>query len=180
VTARSYEEAERQSGGAAKEEVHNTQRRGFMTRLTETRRGFNHASLVSLLATAVAVSQSGTALAQQGSTAAASTRREVIKQKLPGEPERDLVLIEVTFPAGAVSPVHFHPNGVMAFVVSGSIVSKVNEGSEQTYHTGDAWWEPPGAIHRVSRNASTSEPAKLLAIYIAPKDATPADLMKPI
>ena len=36
----------------------------------------------------------------------------------------------------------------MAFVVSGTIVSKVGDGAEQTFHAGDAWWEPPGAIHR--------------------------------
>jgi quercetin dioxygenase-like cupin family protein len=44
----------------------------------------------------------------------------------------------------------------------------VGDGPEQTYRAGDAWWEPVGAIHRVSRNASATEPATLLAIYIAP------------
>jgi quercetin dioxygenase-like cupin family protein len=68
----------------------------------------------------------------------------------------------------------------MAFVVSGAIASKVGDGPERTFHAGDAWWEPPGAIHRVSRNASSTETATLLAIYVAPKGATPADLMKPI
>jgi quercetin dioxygenase-like cupin family protein len=68
----------------------------------------------------------------------------------------------------------------MAFVVSGTIVSKVGDGAEQMFHAGDAWWEPPGAIHRVSRNASSTEPATLLAIYVAPKSATGDDLMKPI
>jgi quercetin dioxygenase-like cupin family protein len=78
------------------------------------------------------------------------------------------------------SPPHLHANGVMAFVVSGTIVSKVGEEAEQTFHAGDAWWEPPGAIHRISRNASSTEPATLLAIYVAPKGATAGDLMKPI
>jgi len=68
----------------------------------------------------------------------------------------------------------------MAYVVSGAIASKVGDELEQMFHAGDAWWEPPGAIHRVSRNASLTEPATLLAIYIAPKDATAADLMKPL
>jgi quercetin dioxygenase-like cupin family protein len=68
----------------------------------------------------------------------------------------------------------------MAFVVSGTIASKVGDGSEQTFHAGDAWWEPAGAIHRVSRNASSTQGATLLAIYIAPKSATAPDLIKPI
>jgi hypothetical protein len=41
----------------------------------------------------------------------------------------------------------------MAFVVSGSIASKVEDGPEQVFRAGEAWWEPVGAIHRVSRNA---------------------------
>jgi quercetin dioxygenase-like cupin family protein len=68
----------------------------------------------------------------------------------------------------------------MAFVVSGSIGSKVGDEPERTYRAGEAWWEQPGAIHRVSRNASSSEPATLAAIYIAPTGPTGADLMKPI
>jgi quercetin dioxygenase-like cupin family protein len=110
----------------------------------------------------------------------ASTRRDVIKQRLPGDPERDISLVEVSYPPGIGSPPHLHANGVMAFVISGAIVSKVGDETEQTFHAGDAWWEPPGAIHRVSRNASLTEPATLLAIYIAPKGATADDLMKRI
>jgi hypothetical protein len=71
-------------------------------------------------------------------------------------------------------------NVIMAFVVSGTVTSKVGDGPEQIFHAGDAWWEPPGAINRVSRNASSAEPARLLAIYIAPGGATATDLMKPI
>ena len=108
------------------------------------------------------------------------TRRVVIRQDLPGEPQREILLIEVSYPVGTGSPTHSHANGVMAFVVSGTIVSKVNDEPEQTFHAGDAWWEPPGATHRVSRNGSPTEPAKLLAIYIAPKNAAPSDLMRPL
>ena len=50
----------------------------------------------------------------------------------------------------------------------------------RTYHAGQSWWEPPGALHRVSRNASSNDPAVLLAIYIVPEGARPEDLMKPI
>jgi quercetin dioxygenase-like cupin family protein len=144
-----------------------------------TRRRFNSSSLHSLLLTFVAALP-GAAAAQPQPERSASTRRGVIKQRLPGEPERDISLVEVSYPPGTGSPPHLHANGVMAFVVSGTIASKVGDGPEQTFHAGDAWWEPEGAIHRVSRNASSTESATLLAIYIAPKGATPADLMKPI
>jgi len=145
----------------------------------ENRRQFGRSALVSCLAALAASATAGAAWAQSTS-AAASSRREVMKRALPGEPERELTLIAVTYPPGTGSPTHLHANGVAAFVVSGAIASQVGDGPEQTYHAGDAWWEPPGAVHRVSRNASTAEPATLLAIYIAPPAATAADLMKPI
>jgi quercetin dioxygenase-like cupin family protein len=156
------------------------QGRGDVTGVGLTRRNFNRASLVSLLTAAATASAGATAAAQQSPAPGSSTRRDVIKQELPGEPPRDLILIEVTYPPGTGSPAHLHANGVMAFVVAGSIASKVGDAPEQTFHAGDAWWEPPGSIHRVSRNASTAEPATLLAIYVAPKGATAADLMKPL
>jgi quercetin dioxygenase-like cupin family protein len=89
-------------------------------------------------------------LAGQGAAPGSSTRRDVIKQRLPGEPLRELTLVEVVYPPGAGSPPHLHANGVMAFVVSGSVVSKVGQEPERTFYAGEAWWEPPGAVHRVS------------------------------
>ena len=144
------------------------------------RRAFNRAVVISLLAAVASTSRDDVASAQQRAPVSAPTRRDVIKQELPGEPARDLILVEVKYPPGTGFPPHLHANGVMAFVVSGTVASKVGDGPEQTFRAGDAWWEPPGAIHRVSRNASPTEPAILLAIYIAPKDATAADLMKPL
>jgi quercetin dioxygenase-like cupin family protein len=149
-----------------------------MTESILSRRHFDRSSLICLLA-AMGLPDS-TAAAQQQATSHAATRRDVIRQELPGEPLRDIRLIEVTYPPATGSPPHRHANGVMAFVVSGTIVSKVGDGAEQTFHAGDAWWEPPGAIHRISRNASSTEPATLLAIYVAPKSASADDLMKPI
>ena len=147
-----------------------------MAEPTVTRRHFNHSSLISALA--IATMADGTAAAQQQASSQTPARRDVIRQELPGEPLRDISLIEVIYPPATGSPPHLHANGVIAFVVSGTIVSKVGDGPEQTFHAGDAWWEPPGAIHRVSRNASSTDPATLLAIYVAPKSATADDLMK--
>ena len=145
-----------------------------------SRRQFNRGSLIALVTPMAATSGGGSASAQQTAGSGASSRRDVIKRELPGELPRVLSLVEVTYPPGAGSPAHLHANGVMAYVASGTIASKVGDEPEQTFRAGEAWWEPPGAIHRVSRNASLAEPATLLAIYIAPKDATASDLMKPL
>jgi quercetin dioxygenase-like cupin family protein len=149
------------------------------TEPTVTRRGFDYLSVRWLILGALATLP-GIAHTQPTPQRNAATRRDVIKQRLPGEPERDISLVEVSYPPGTGSPPHVHANGVMAFVVAGTIVSKVGDGPEQTFHAGDAWWEPEGAIHRVSRNASSTESATLLAIYIAPKGTTPADLISPL
>src|SRR5262249_16972160 len=75
------------------------------------RRHFNHSSLISLLAAAAL--PDCTAAAQQQATSHA-TRRDVIRHELPGEPLRDISLIEVTYPPATGSPPHLHANGVMA------------------------------------------------------------------
>ncbi|WP_051387137.1 cupin domain-containing protein [Bradyrhizobium sp. ARR65] len=143
------------------------------------RRTFNQGALLSLVA-ALTARSAPLSSAQAQPAGGASARREIIKQPLPGNSDLDLTLVEVTYPPGAGSPPHLHANGVMAFVVAGEIASQVGEGREQTYRAGEAWWEPPGAVHRVSRNASTTETATLLAIYIAPKGASGVELMKPL
>jgi quercetin dioxygenase-like cupin family protein len=107
-----------------------------MTLRIVSKRDFSLTSLQTLPAVAA-----GTLLPQAaaGQAPAASTRRDVIRQGLPGEPMRHLTLVEVTYPPGADSPPHLHANGVMAFVVSGAVASKVGDAPEQTFHAGDAW-----------------------------------------
>lgn len=136
-------------------------------------------ALASVL-TALAATAAGADAARAQTPATGAQRREVIRQLLPGEPQRELILMEVPFPPGAASPPHMHANGVMAYVLSGAIVSRVNDGPEETFHAGGAWWEPLGAVHRVSRNASATEPAMLLAVFVVPKGASGAELTKPL
>jgi quercetin dioxygenase-like cupin family protein len=142
-----------------------------------SRRMFGNVSLASVLAVVAASQSSARAAAFAGASA---SRREVIKQTLPGDPPREITLVEVNYPPDTGSPPHQHANGVMAYVVLGSIASKVGDAPERTYRAGEAWWEPVGAVHRVSRNTSSTEPATLLAIYIAPAGATAEQLMKPM
>lgn len=138
-----------------------------------TRREFSRTSMISLLS-ALGSPSAYKCAAQTES----SSRRSVIRQLLPGNPERQMTLVEVVFPPGVGSPPHLHANGVMAFVVSGSIASKIGDEPERVFRAGEAWWEPPGAVHRVSRNTSSSESARLLAIFIAPPNASESDLTK--
>ena len=60
-----------------------------------------------------------------------------------------------------------------AYVVSGAIESQANDGPTQLLQAGDSVYEPPGATHRVSRSASKTQPAKLLAVFVGDTDDMP-------
>ena len=55
---------------------------------------------------------------------------------------------------------------IYARVLEGAIRSKVNDAPERTYQAGESWTEQPGDHHQVSQNASTTAPAKLLAMFV--------------
>jgi quercetin dioxygenase-like cupin family protein len=55
-------------------------------------------------------------------------------------------------------------------VISGEIESKVNDGETRIYKAGESWSEPPNSTHPISRNASKTKPAKLLAVFVVDSD----------
>ena len=72
-----------------------------------------------------------------------------------------------SYPPGGASAPHRHSAFVYAYVVSGQIASQVEGQPEHIYHAGESWYETPGAHHLIGRNANNTEPAKLLAVFIA-------------
>jgi quercetin dioxygenase-like cupin family protein len=77
--------------------------------------------------------------------------------------------VEVSYAPGEASAAHRHPGITIAYVLEGEIRSKVGDDPEKTYTTGQMFLETPGQLHAVSRNASATKPAKLLAILLAEK-----------
>ncbi len=75
----------------------------------------------------------------------------------------------VDYPPGRVGSAHKHPGFTLAYVLQGAVVAKVTGQEERTYKTGQMFMEPPGSVHEVSRNASQTEPARLLALNFAKK-----------
>ncbi|MCZ2153325.1 MAG: cupin domain-containing protein [Bryobacterales bacterium] len=98
----------------------------------------------------------------------------VFKQDLPNLTLDDwqVTVSEVPFPPGRVGSVHHHAGFVLAYVLEGSVITKVSGQLERVYKTGEMFYEPPGSTHEVSKNASATEPAKLLALIFAKKGAT--------
>jgi quercetin dioxygenase-like cupin family protein len=113
-------------------------------------------------------------------TETASQERQKITQAfretIPNIPGKSLVGIVVNYPPGGGTPAHYHPRSsfVTGYVLSGSIRSQVNHGKTQVFRAGESWTQPPGAYHPISDNASATEPASLLAIFVV--DTTDAEL----
>jgi len=77
--------------------------------------------------------------------------------------------VEVTYQPGESSTAHRHPGITIAYVLEGEIRSKVGDQPEKTYSAGQMFIETPGELHAVSANASTTKPARLLALLLAEK-----------
>lgn len=77
--------------------------------------------------------------------------------------------VEVTYGPGEASGAHTHPGITIAYVLEGEIRSKVGDEPEKTYTVGQMFLETPNQLHAVSRNASSTKPARLLAVLLAEK-----------
>ncbi|TLX10991.1 cupin domain-containing protein [Rhizobium sp. MHM7A] len=98
----------------------------------------------------------------------------VFDQKLPNVPGKSMKGVLVEYQPGGMSPGHTHPDSafIYATVLEGSIRSAVNDGPVKTYKAGESFAEFPGDHHSVSANASTTEPARLLAVFVLDTDET--------
>jgi quercetin dioxygenase-like cupin family protein len=98
----------------------------------------------------------------------AGTVHQLMMQPLPDMPPSDVVVITVDYPPGGTTPPHEHPGATYAYVLKGSVVSQLGDEPPHTYTEGQMWSETPHQRHMVSRNASATEPAKLLVFMVAP------------
>jgi quercetin dioxygenase-like cupin family protein len=101
------------------------------------------------------------------------TVRLVFERAIPNVPGKSLIALEVTYPPDGKSPPHFHAGSafIYAHVLSGAIRSQVDGEPARVYRVGEGFYEDPGSHHKISENVSASEPASLLAVFIAdPKD----------
>jgi quercetin dioxygenase-like cupin family protein len=114
----------------------------------------------------------GAAFAYDGQTETVTKNFEATIPNIPG---KSLIAVQVEYAPGAASPSHSHANSafIYAYVISGAIESKVGDGETRIYRAGQSWSEPPGAVHSISRNASKTQPAKLLAVFVLDTNDNP-------
>jgi quercetin dioxygenase-like cupin family protein len=98
----------------------------------------------------------------------------VFDRALPNVPGKSIKGVLVEYQPGGSSPAHTHAKSafIYATVLEGAIRSAVNGTPEKVYHAGENFYEEPGAHHDVSANASDTEPARLLAVFVVNSDET--------
>jgi quercetin dioxygenase-like cupin family protein len=121
---------------------------------------------------ALALAMAGFVSAQNGQTQTVTTNFEAT---IPNVPGKSLLALEVEYAPGAASPAHTHAKSafIYVYVIAGAIESKVDDGEPRIYRAGESWSEQPGATHSISRNASETEPAKLLAVFVLDTNDNP-------
>jgi quercetin dioxygenase-like cupin family protein len=101
----------------------------------------------------------------------------LMTKDLPDLPGKEGMIETVDFAPGEVSQPHRHNADVFVYVLEGSVITQVKGGSPQTVHAGEVFYESPTDVHIVSRNASETQPAKLLVFYVKAKGTPPTVLL---
>lgn len=98
----------------------------------------------------------------------------VYQHELPNVPGKSMKGVLVEYGPGGSSPAHMHAKSafIYATVLEGAIRSQVNDGPATVYKAGQNFSELPGDRHAVSANASATEPAKLLAVFVVDTNET--------
>jgi quercetin dioxygenase-like cupin family protein len=104
----------------------------------------------------------------------------VYEHALPNVPGKSIKAVLVEYGPGDASPGHTHPKSafIYATVLEGALRTSVNDGPVITYRAGQNFSEMPGDRHTVDENASKTEPAKLLAVFVV--DTGEKELLTPL
>lgn len=98
----------------------------------------------------------------------------VYEHPVPNLPNKSVKGVLVEYEPGAVNPAHTHAKSALIYatVLEGAVLNQLNGGPVRTYTKGQNFTELPGDRHDVSANASQTEPAKLLAVFVVDTDDT--------
>ena len=102
----------------------------------------------------------------------------ITSHALPNVAGKRVTVVRVFYGPGGFTPPHFHSGSVTAYITKGEIRSQLGGGPVETFKVGQSFFEPPGSTHLVSANASTTEPAELIAIFVADEGAQLTTLIK--
>jgi quercetin dioxygenase-like cupin family protein len=95
----------------------------------------------------------------------------LVAKDLTDIPGKEGTMVTVEYPPGVASASHRHNAYTFVYVLEGSVVMQVKGGKEVTLGPGQTFYESPDDIHAVSKNASSSKPAKILVFMVKDKGA---------
>jgi quercetin dioxygenase-like cupin family protein len=95
----------------------------------------------------------------------------ITSHALPNVPGKRVTIVRVFYGPGGFTRAHRHSGSVTAYITKGEIRSQLAGGPVETFKVGQSFFEPPGATHLVSANASSTEPAELIAVFVADEGA---------
>jgi quercetin dioxygenase-like cupin family protein len=90
---------------------------------------------------------------------------------LPNVAGKRVTIVRVFYGPGGFTRPHRHSGSVSAYITKGEIRSQLGGGPVETLKVGQSFFEPPGSTHMVSANASNTEPAELIAVFVADEGA---------
>jgi quercetin dioxygenase-like cupin family protein len=88
---------------------------------------------------------------------------------LADQPGKEMLMISVVYPPGTVEHIHRHDAHAFLYVLEGTIVEGVRGGKEVTLTAGQTFYEGPGDVHTIGRNASQTKPAKFVVVLLKKK-----------
>jgi quercetin dioxygenase-like cupin family protein len=95
----------------------------------------------------------------------------LMTKELSGIPGKEGTMVTVEYPPGGSSAEHRHNAHTFVYVLEGAVVMQVKGGKEVTLGPGQTFYESPEDVHVVSRNASTTKPARFLVFFVKEKGA---------
>ena len=93
----------------------------------------------------------------------------IMQKDLADMPGKEMLMITVDYPPGAVESIHRHDAYAFVYVLEGSIIEQVRGDKEVTLSPGQTFYEGPYDVHIVGRNASTTKPAKFVVVLVKKK-----------
>jgi len=94
---------------------------------------------------------------------------QLMTRDLIAGPDKEVVMLTVTYPPAGASLPHRHDAQVFVFVLEGELTMQVRGSPAVTLRPGQTFYESPDDIHEVSANASNTAPAKFLVVSIKDK-----------
>ena len=95
----------------------------------------------------------------------------LMTKELADMPGKEALMITVEYPPGSKDAPHRHNAHAFVYVLEGTIVMQLKGKQPVTLTAGQTFYEGPGDVHVVGRNASSTKPARFLVLLLKDKGA---------